>query len=204
MSTVGDRYRNCSLDNFEVGSDAFSKQRSQALEKCRKFAARIGQAIDSGSNLVFCGPPGTGKDHLLVALLRLAIREAGASVQWCNGQQLFASFRDLIDSERTEAGFLRSFSSPRVLAISDPVPPKGDVSNHAAHMLYQIVDDRYRNRLSTWVTINVKSTAEAEQALGAPIFSRLLDSSFALFCNWPDRRRETSPEWLRDEKGGGH
>ena len=143
------------------------------------------------------GPAGTGKDHLLVALLREAIVCYGFKVQWLNGQNLFRMFRDQIDSGKSEASFIQAFERPDILAISDPIPPKGETSNYTAHMLYQIIDSRYRVMKSTWVTANVATRQEGEAALSAPIFDRLLDNAFTLFCNWPSYRQSRKPEWLK-------
>ena len=92
---------------------------------------------------------------------------------------------------------VNSFIRADILAISDPVPPKGNTSDYAAHMLYQIVDAPYRSMKSTWVTANVATKQEASEALSAPIFDRLLDNAFTLFCNWPSYRQSRKPEWLK-------
>lgn len=196
LKRVGRRYAQATVDNFEVGSDQESSRRMEALSRIEKFQANMMTHIKDGGSVVLAGPPGTGKDHLMVALLREAIRK-GASVQWTNGQELFRQFRDQIDTNKTEASFVASFSKADILAISDPVPPKGEASSYAAHMLYQIIDARYRDMKSVWVTANVATRSEGIETLTAPIFDRLLDNSFTVFCNWPSYRSTRKPEWLK-------
>lgn len=198
LDAIGKRYADCTLTGFEIGKDEATQKRQNAVQRCLKLAGHLGEHIAQGGNVVICGPPGTGKDHLMVGLLRLAIQH-DATIEWRNGQELYRSFRDQIDSDRSEASLVASFARSDILAISDPVPPKGNASDYAAHMLYQIVDGRYRSMKSVWVTANVASSEEAKAALSAPILDRLIDNAFVLFCNWPSYRQSRKPEWMRGE-----
>lgn len=195
LAAIGKRYSTCELKNFDLGQDDNRGKRIDAVKRCQALADNLPNHIADGGNVVICGPPGTGKDHLLVGLLKYAVLY-DAEIQWRNGQELYRSFRDQIDSDRSEASLVNSFVKADILAISDPVPPKGTASDYAAHMLYQIVDARYRAMKGTWVTANVANKAEAVEALSAPIFDRLLDNSFTLFCSWPSYRQTRKPEWL--------
>lgn len=193
---IGKRYADATLDTFRAGDDEHTNKRLEAKRKVAAFLVQSDEHIRSGGNVLLCGPPGTGKDHLLCAMLKQAIADRH-SVQWWNGQELFRQFRDQIDSDRSEGSLVSSFLHADVLAISDPVPPKGTTSDYAAHMLYQIIDNRYRGMKSTWVTANMVGKQEAQEALSAPIFDRLLDNAFTLFCNWPSYRQSRKPEWLK-------
>lgn len=188
LDAIGDRYRDCTLENYLIGNDRYRALRLAVKENCAKIQASICDFVRRGRNLIFCGPPGTGKDHLMVALLKSAIVESHHTVRWCNGQRLFSEFRDLFDSKQSEESFIGGYSRPGVLAISDPAPPKGEVREHAAHMLYQIVDERYRRNQGVWMTINVINVSEARTVLGEPICSRLMHNAEVVFCNWPDFR----------------
>lgn len=197
LQIIGRRYSECTVANFQVGSDEAAPKRTDVLKRCKGFSDYMETHIEAGGNVVICGPPGTGKDHLLVGLLREAITIHGASVEWRNGQELFRQFRDQIDSDKSEAALISAFGKADILAISDPVPPKGAVSPYATHMLYQILDLRYRAKKSCWITANVSTRAEAMESLSAPVFDRLLDNAFAVFCNWPSYREARKPEWLK-------
>lgn len=193
---IGKRYADASLDTFRVGDDEHTNKRLEVKRKVSSFLDQSDAHIRSGGNVLVCGPPGTGKDHLLCAMLKQAIYD-GHKVQWWNGQELFRQFRDQIDSDKSEGSLVASFLRADVLAISDPVPPKGNASEYAAHMLYQIVDARYRGMKSTWITANMAGKQEAQEALSAPIFDRLLDNAFTLFCNWPSYRQSRKPVWMQ-------
>ena len=196
IQDAGKRYAGCRLDNFTISTDpAIATKQGIAIEALTKLVAHLDEHIESGGNVILYGPPGTGKDHLLFGLLREAVRRS-VRVTWCNGQDLYGSFRDNIDSDDTEARLIRRYCESPVLAISDPVPPKGDVSNFAASMLYRIVDGRYRRRLGSWFTVNVATADEGSQLLSGPVFDRMRDNAVAVFCNWPSYRQTNKPKWM--------
>lgn len=198
LRVVGDRYERCTLDNFSIeGADDVKARKNDAIAKVNRIAGNLDQHQTEGGNVIFYGPPGTGKDHLLVGLMREAILHHGMSVHWCNGQTLFGDFRDNIDRDISERQLLAKYSKPSILAISDPVPPRGEISNYASAMLYRIIDERYRFLRSTWVTVNVATSEEAAQALSGPILDRLRDTAVTVFCNWPSYRVSRKPEWMK-------
>lgn len=198
LREIGERYDACSLASFVVdGPEDVCKRKAAAVATVKEFGSRLREQRDSGGNLMLYGPPGTGKDHLLVALMRHAVLSFGMNVHWCNGQTLFGDFRDNIDRDVSERELLAKYMRPDVLAISDPVPPSGEISNYAKSMLYRIIDDRYRKLRCTWVTVNVATAKEAESSLSGPVFDRLRDNAVTVFCNWPSFRSTRKPEWLK-------
>ena len=52
----------CSFDNFVVTTE----EQKKALGTARSFAENFDSVLKTGSNLLFCGSPGTGKTHLAV------------------------------------------------------------------------------------------------------------------------------------------
>lgn len=190
IEVVGSRYENCTVASFDLsGTDAVVKAKREAVERVKAFGKALREQVDAGANLFIYGPPGTGKDHLMVALMLHAIRSHGIRVKWCNGQTLFGDFRDNIDRDVSERALLSKYTSPEVLAISDPVPPKGEISAYASGMLYRIVDERYRRNKPTWVTVNVSKSDDAVKELSGPIYDRLVDGALRVFCNWPSHRQ---------------
>lgn len=198
INAIGVRYAGCSLDTFELSTDAgIRTMQERVLSRAGMLIENLRQHTRDGGNVIIYGPPGTGKDHLLVSLARVAIVDLGAAVSWTNGQEMFGQFRDHIGSDLPEWRMVRGYCRDQVLAISDPVPPKGETSVYSANTLYRVLDQRYRHRQSTWVTINVATEKEASEHLGGPVFDRLLDNAATLFCNWPSYRRARKPEWMK-------
>lgn len=197
VDRIGKRYAESKLVNFEKSSNPdIAALQLAALETVRKLQNNLRVHVEQGGNVILYGPPGTGKDHLMAALMHYAIAIHGINIRWCNGQDLAGEFRDAIDNETPESTVVRRYTEAQVLAISDPVPPRGDATNYAAQMLYRILDCRYRNGRGTWVTVNVGNAEEAASGLSAPVFDRLRDNAVSVFCNWPSYRAANKPKWL--------
>lgn len=182
---VGKRYANATLDAFETPHDA----QRDVLDHVRDYAAHVEERIVSGSGLFLIGPPGTGKDHLVVSVLFDAVAK-GIDATWTDGMQLFAAARDNIDASRTEAAWLSVYTKPTLLAISDPVPPLGAVKEgFQLATLFSIIDRRYRDMKPTLMTLNVNDRDEAEKRMAPNIVDRLAHGALVLRCDWPSYRR---------------
>lgn len=185
VAMVGRRYADAELDSFS----ATLPEQASVLRHVRDYSESITDRVKSGAGLFLIGPPGTGKDHLMVAVLKAAAR-AKFKVLWTDGMEMFAAARDNIDSDRTEAAWLRRYSAPDVLAISDPVPPLGEVKEgFQLATLFSIIDRRYREMKPTLMTLNVADREEAEKRMSVNIVDRLAHGALVLRCNWPSFRR---------------
>lgn len=180
----GERYENCYLKNFDTANDA---QRA-AVEALTAYCGDVGERIKRGEGIILFGPKGTGKDHLLVAVSRAAIR-AGHTVRWENGMDLFGAVRDAIGKGDDERTLVHRLVAPDVLYLSDPLPPIGSLTDFQASMLFRVLDGRYSRRRPTWVTVNVSSGQELESRMGPQNGDRLKDGALAIFCDWPSYRK---------------
>lgn len=164
------------------------------IDKVRRLVEDLPSFIADGNGLILFGPVGTGKDHLLAGIL-YAAAEQGISCQWVNGLDFFGMIRDRMREELPEKAIITQLSMPDVLAISDPIPPCRGPTDWNIEVLYRLVDNRYRHRKSTWLTLNVASEKEADELLSAQVFDRLRDGAELLPCFWPSYRS-------RDKKAG--
>jgi DNA replication protein DnaC len=165
---LGRRYApgRATLDSF-VCDHAGQKA---AVEAVRRFAAGIEPAVKDGRGLVLYGTVGTGKDHLLAALL-YAAAGSGFSCSWVAGLELYGRVRDTFDNGRAEETAIGPHVLPDVLGISDPILPTNEPGRPQAwrtETLYRILDRRYREVKPTWVTINAEDADDAKAKLGAP------------------------------------
>jgi len=183
---VGERYEKSGLSNYKTSGPEQQKAKTQLSE----FAENILEHTENSSGIWLYGPAGTGKDHLLTAMMRIAVVNFGLDVTWTNGTDMFGWFRDAIDNKSSilESDILRSFYSPTIVAISDPLPPWGELTPYQASQLLRIVDHRYRDMKPTWVTANFATPEEAKKRLGAQVVDRLRDGALTIFCNWPSYR----------------
>lgn len=184
---MGRRYQDCTLENFQIAdtAHAFDAQRT-VLAEVQKYAANIVERIKDGVGLVLYGPSGTGKDHLLTGLSRVAVGHE-LSIKWINGSTLYRTMREGIGD--TEDELVQRYMYPAILYISDPMPPVGSLTPFQASALFAIVDGRYRGGKATWASMNVTDGQEASQRLGAAIADRLRDGAITLCCNWESHRK---------------
>lgn len=183
----GTRYEQCRFENF-VSTHPLQ---TEAVETCELYAMHALDHHRNGAGLMLYGPRGTGKDHLLVATAYHVIKEVGLQVHWENGVDLFAEVRRAVgnESKHSVESIVRMLAWRDVLAISDPVPPSGALTEFQQEFLVRVIDRRYSNRLPTWITVNVNNRGELDARLSAPIADRLIEGATTMYCNWPTYRK---------------
>jgi DNA replication protein DnaC len=185
VRVIGDRYRACRLDNFEVTTDA----QRDVVESLRRFCEELDENIKSGRGIVLFGPCGTGKDHLLVGMAHEVV-SISRGVRWMNGMDLFAERRDYIRRDLPESELLREYERPDVLIISDPVPPWGELKEGQAEFLFRLIDWRYRRLKPIFVSANFSDGDDATSRIGSQVIDRLKHDAICLHCNWESYREK--------------
>lgn len=185
VQLVGRRYAGATVENFI----ATTPEQQSVKRHVADYVDSLEDRVKTGSGLFLIGPPGTGKDHLVTAVLMAAVAK-GINVHWTDGMALFSAARDNIDSNRTEAAWLHAYTKPTLLAISDPVPPVGEVKEgFQIATLFSIIDRRYRDMKPTLLTMNAASREEADNRTSANIIDRLADGAIVLRCSWESYRK---------------
>jgi len=111
-------------------------------------------------------------------------------VHWENGMDLYGDMRDIIDNRyQTEDRFIAGMTLPDILILSDPLPPRGSITDFQSQVLFRILDTRYRQCKPTWVTLNVRGAAEGDERLGPQLVDRLRDGALSIHCDWPSYRK---------------
>lgn len=193
---LGSRYAGCTLDGFIFSGESADRQKQErVVAQLTAYRDTFQKRVTEGSGVFLFGPAGCGKDHLLAALMLDAVR-VGYSVKWFNGMDVYGEFRDRMDSETSEKRMIGNMAKPDILALSDPIPPKGDVTDFQRSQLFRVIDRRYRDCKPTWITANVSSREEADQRFGVQLVDRLTDGALCLPCNWPSYR--ASRRWKGD------
>lgn len=193
VERLGTRYAMATLENFAV----YDNRQVAVLERLRAFAADMPAMLKGGGGLLLFGDPGTGKDHMMAALLKIAVALHGLSVEWYDGGMLFDAFADAACSE--DSGALRVLQGrliePHVLAISDPQPPRGELSGAQVRRVRDVIDRRYRDGKSTWLTTNIDRAEDATALLTEPVMQRLKEGSGQVLCSWPSYREQRKANW---------
>lgn len=187
---LGARYSpsRATLATYLISEPGAYGQRQQAVrDRIERWSQDIVRHVRECHNVILFGAMGTGKDHLLAALLYRAAA-AGIACRWRDCLDLYGAFRDRIDAKQSEDGLLGQLAAPRVLGLSDLVPPAGALKEGRIEILRRVLERRARADRPTWVTVNAESLKDLEVALTSPVWDRLQDGALVVGCFWPTYR----------------
>lgn len=187
---AGSRLAPCTLGNWKPwGTPEEQERQKQVLDAAKEFAAQIGLHIADGRNLVLIGSVGTGKDHLTMGLLRFALQAGCTSLDWTTGVRFFGSYRDGITRQTPEEETTNGWCRAKILVISELLAANETLPDWQLSQLWSVLDQRYRNRMPTWLSINVETRKDAVAKIGEKILSRLEDPGLVLRFFWSDHRK---------------
>lgn len=171
------------LELYEI----YDARQKPVIAAVDAYVAELRSNIEHGRGLLFCGPAGTGKDHLAMHVALAAILERNRGAWYWTAVDLLA---ELADRSR-EAQCMTRLSHQHVAVISDLAPCGEPWPNWKAAHLLNAIDARYRHRLPIVATINVAGRDQLERCLSVPVADRLLERCDVLDCTWPSwRQRE--------------
>jgi DNA replication protein DnaC len=141
------RYQHCDFANYT----AYNEQLTKALQHATRLAESF-PVTDKG--LFFQGPPGVGKTHLAVAVLRQVIMTRGARGLFYDTRDLLRVIRSTYDpvNRTAEMDVLRPVIECDILVLDDLGAEK--TSEWVEETLNLIVNSRYSERRTTIFTSN--------------------------------------------------
>jgi len=142
------RYQHCDLDSFVTYEN---ERLLKVVARVRRFAEAF-PVVDKGLFLI--GPPGVGKSHLAVAVLKQVIRTRGARGVFYDVRELLKLIRSTYNPvvKATELEVLRPVIEADLLVLDDIGAEK--TSEWVEETLNLIVTSRYNQRRLTIFTSN--------------------------------------------------
>jgi DNA replication protein DnaC len=183
------------------GYRAYSPAQQRALLRARRFVDEFVPGAAGQRALLFCGPPGTGKTHLLAAMLRELAAKKGVRGRYEEFFLLLSDIRDGFSRGLSSREWLEPLRQVDVLAI-DEIGKGGKNREFEQGILDEVLSVRYNAGRPTLLASNYprpgtvewefKADGQAaenlEQRLGPRIHSRLHEMCDLIDVLGPDQR----------------
>ena len=185
------RYQRCTLDNFLTYPN---EELLRAVESARRFSDAF-PVVQKG--LMLIGPPGIGKTHIAVSVLRHVIGRTGARGLYYDTRALLKDIRSTYNplTHTAEMDVIRPVMEAELLVLDDLGAER--LTDWVEETMSLIVNTRYNERRPTIFTSNYEDIPAEEGEVnslivrvGFRLHSRLKEMCEFLEYDGPDYRQQ--------------
>jgi DNA replication protein DnaC len=157
-SRIPPRYQRCTLDNFILYDN---EKLQNAVRAARRFIEEFPHAQ---KGLMLIGPPGIGKTHIAVAVLREAIARTGLKGRYTDTRTLLREIRETYNpvTKAAEMDIIRPVMEADILVLDDLGAER--LTDWVEETMSLIVNTRYNERRLTVFTSNHEDIPEVDDA----------------------------------------
>jgi len=185
---IPERFSGCTFENYIPECD----DAKRALKVCQAYASKWPDRLQRGGGLVMCGKPGTGKNHLALAIAKSVIESHQSPAAFTTALKIAREYKSTWSksSSRTEDEVIQQFTRPDLLIIDEIGVQFGSEAEKL--IMFEIINTRYE-RMRPTILISNQSKDELSAFIGERVIDRMNDGGgCTLAFTWDSYRSKAA------------